>query len=250
MDEQPVRSSLAAMAEAITAADLNVIFQPIVSLRSKALFAHEALVRCRAPGLEAPQQLFEHAVHNKYCGRLGRLIREQAVPRCSGGPLFVNIHPVELAERWLVRPDDPIFSHDHDVYLEVTESVPMSHFELCVRVLEEVRERGHVHLVVDDLGAGYSNLKRIVDLKPSVVKLDRELVTGLDRSSRQRALVKSIVEMCVQQGARVVAEGIETVEELEAAGECDVHYGQGFLLARPGYPIPQVTWPPPPPRVP
>ena len=239
------RRSLESMDEAIGPEDLNVLFQPIVDLDTRLSFANEALVRCSAPGLESPPVLFEHAVSHNYCGRLGRLIREQAVPRSSGMPLFVNIHPVELSERWLVRPDDPIFSHDHDIYLEITESVPLTHFELCASVLAEVRERGHVHLVVDDLGAGYSNLMRIVELRPSVVKLDIELVKDLDKNSRQRALVKSIVDMCRDQGASVVAEGIETEAELDAVINCGVQFGQGFLLARPAYPIPPVTWPPP-----
>jgi EAL domain-containing protein (putative c-di-GMP-specific phosphodiesterase class I) len=231
------------MEQAISADDIEVVFQPIVSLETKTAFAQEALVRCKAVGLTSPVALFEHAVEHHYTGRLGRLIREKAVPRGSGTPLFVNVHPQELSERWLVRPDDPIFQHDHDVYIEVTESVPMLHYELCFSVIEEIRQRGHIHLVVDDLGAGFSNLKRIVDLKPSVVKLDRELVHAIDGNKRQQKLVRSIVDMCVQQDATVVAEGIETVSELKALIDIGVHYGQGFLLARPAWPIPPVTWP-------
>ena len=82
----------------------------------------------------------------------------------------VGVAALILYEHWLVRPDDPIFLHDHDTYIEVTESVPITHFELCLSVIREVRARGGVHLVVDDLGAGYSNLKRIIDLEPRVVK--------------------------------------------------------------------------------
>jgi EAL domain-containing protein (putative c-di-GMP-specific phosphodiesterase class I) len=84
----------------------------------------------------------------------------------------VNVHPQELNEGWLIRPDDPIFLHDDDVYLEITESVPLTHFDLCLNVLREIRSRGGVHFVIDDLGAGYSNLKSIADLEPRVVKLD------------------------------------------------------------------------------
>lgn len=225
--------------------DLNVVFQPIVDLRTKQLFALEALVRCSALGLSSPPLLFEHAVKHAYAGRLGRAIREITVERCPGVPIFTNVHPNELSQRWLVRPDDPIFSHDTDVYIEITEAVPFSHYDHCVSVLRELRSRGRVHLVIDDLGAGYSNLKRIVDLEPKVVKLDIQLVRGIDREPRQRALVRSIVAMCGEQGARVVAEGIETVAELHAVIDTGVHFGQGFLLARPAFPVPRVTWPPP-----
>jgi EAL domain-containing protein (putative c-di-GMP-specific phosphodiesterase class I) len=110
-------------------------------------------------------------------------------------------------------------------------------------VLEEIKTRGGVFLVIDDLGAGYSNLLRIVDLEPSIVKLDMQLVRGIDRRPRQQRLVRSIVKMCEDQGASVVAEGIETADELNAVIDCGAHYGQGYLLARPGFPPPAVSWP-------
>jgi EAL domain-containing protein (putative c-di-GMP-specific phosphodiesterase class I) len=222
----------------VSPTDLSVVFQPIVRMNDGLPFAYEALVRCSVPELEKPPVLFEHAVKAGCVGRLGRMVREIAVPLCSTSALFVNVHPQELREGWLVRPDDPIFIHDHDVYLEITESVPLLHFQLCMSVLRELRARGGVHLVVDDLGAGYSNLKRIADLEPSVVKLDRDLIVGADRSRRQRQLVQSVVQLCRDLDARVVAEGIETRDEYLALRDSGVTYGQGYYFARPGYPLP------------
>lgn len=221
-----------------------MVFQPIVRLGDGALFAYEALVRCQVPEYASPPVLFARAVAAGCAGRLGRMIREIAVPLCSGRPLFLNVHPQELNEAWLVRPDDPIFEHDHDVFLEVTESVPLTHFDLCLSVLSEVRSRGGIHLVVDDLGAGYSNLKRIADLEPRIVKLDRDLIAGLDRSVRQQQLIKSVVRLCVELSAKVVAEGVETADELSALRDTGTHFAQGFLFARPEFPMPAVTWPP------
>ncbi len=243
MSSSTIRSTLEVFSQAIGAGETQVVFQPIVDLAKKRLFAVEALARCRVPGLESPVRLFADAVEKGYCGRLGRQIRELTVQRCADIPVFTNVHPEELTQRWLVRPDDPIYSHQNDVYVEITESVPFSHFELCVSILREIQSRGRVHLVIDDLGAGFSNLQRIVDLNPAIVKLDMQLVRGIDRQTRQQRLVKSIVAMCVDQGARVVAEGIETAGELQAVIDAGVHFGQGYLLARPGYPIPPITWP-------
>jgi len=242
------RDSLLAVDQLVRAEELSVVFQPIVSMRNGSLFAYEALVRCSRPDVSSPPVLFERAVSAGCVGRLGRMVREIAVPLASGIPLFLNVHPLELEERWLVRPDDPIYAHDSDVFLEITESVPLTHFELCHHVLHEVRVRGGVHLVVDDLGAGYSNLKRIIDLEPRVVKLDRELIVGIDRSKRQRSLVASVVRLCGDLDATVVAEGIETADEFDALQSTGVHYGQGFLFARPQFPLPPVTWPPASPR--
>jgi EAL domain-containing protein (putative c-di-GMP-specific phosphodiesterase class I) len=223
--------------------DLSAVFQPIVRLDTGELFAYEALVRCRVPHL-SPGALFERAAAARATGRLGRLIREIAVPLCSSTPLFVNLHPNELEEGWLVRPDDPIFSHDDDIYLEITESVPMTHFDLCVSVLREVCARSGMHLVIDDLGTGYSNLNLIADLEPDVVKLDRALVTGLDRKPRQQKVVSMIVRLCGELGASVVAEGIETADELSAVRDSGATFGQGYLIARPSFPAPSIIWPP------
>ncbi len=239
------RDSMMALGSVVEADDLSVVFQPIVDMATGELFAHEALVRCRVPKLKNPLKLFEVAVEKSFAGRLGRMIREIAVPLSSGLPVFLNVHPQELHEAWLVRPDDPIFTHDHDVFLEVTESVPLTHFELCLSVLQELRTRGGVHLVVDDLGAGYSNLKSIADLEPRVVKLDRDLVAGLDRRPRQWQLVRSVVSLCRDLDALVVAEGIETPDEYSALCDTGAHLGQGYLFARPAFPMPAITWPPP-----
>ena len=232
-ESHSIRSTMEIFADVIGPARTDVVFQPIVDLAKRSLFAVEALARCRVPGLESPSVLFEDAVAKGYCGRLGRLIRELTVKRVGDVPVFTNVHPDELTQRWLIRPDDPIYSHQNDVYIEITESVPFSHFDLCVSMLREIQSRGNVHLVIDDLGAGYSNLQRIVDLAPSIVKLDMQLVRGIDRLPRKQKLIKSIVSMCREQGARVVAEGIETAEQLSELRDLGCPYGQGYLWSAP-----------------
>jgi EAL domain-containing protein (putative c-di-GMP-specific phosphodiesterase class I) len=221
--------------------DVHVVFQPVVDLKTKKTFAYEALARTKAPEFDGPMAMFAAAVAESCTGELGRLLRGLALEGCATHPLFLNIHPAELNERWVVQPDDPIFQHSDDVFLEITEAVPLSHFRLCQKMLDEVRGRG-VHLVVDDLGAGYSNLKYIADLHPRVVKLDRGLIAGLTKSSRLFKLVSGIVRLCSELDARVVAEGIETAEELAAVIESGARYAQGYLLARPAFPPPEFTW--------
>ncbi|MEZ4227169.1 MAG: EAL domain-containing protein [Polyangiaceae bacterium] len=227
----------------IKADDLDVLFQPIVDFQNGTQWAVEALVRCKWPEYQNPTLLFEAAEREQSCGRLGRPIREVAIQRAAGQRLFLNIHPGELSSRWLVRPDDPITYHEGELYLEITESAAFEYFDLCRSVLREVCLRTSAYLVVDDLGAGHSNLRRILDLEPAVVKLDRELVREVDKNQRQFRLLQAVVELCTDMGARVVCEGIETLDELKAARDSGAHYAQGYLLARPAFPAPPVHWP-------
>ena len=213
--------------------ELSCVYQPIVDLASGKAFAYEVLARCKVPGLTNPSILFKRAAAERFCGALGRALRKLGSANCRGIPLFLNVHPAELSDRFVIQPDDPMYAHDDDVYVEITESVPFSHYDLCSSMLREIRARGGVHLVVDDLGAGYSNLKRIADLEPAVVKLDRELVTNLNQNRRQRVLVQAVVRMCIDLGAKVVAEGLETWDEVRAVRDCGCHFGQGYALGRP-----------------
>jgi len=234
---EPTASKMA-LERIIQTSDLSVVFQPIVRLSTGEVYAYEALVRCAVAEYQSPTRLFERAVRDRCVGRLGRTIRDVAVPLCAGVPVFFNVHPVELSDRWLVRPDDPIYLHDEPIFLEITESVPLEHFALCRSVLQEIRERADARLVVDDLGAGYSNLKYIADLEPAVVKLDRELIADIDRYPRVQRLVHWLVRLCEDLGAEVVAEGVETHDEFACVRDQGVQLVQGYLLARPGFPLP------------
>jgi EAL domain-containing protein (putative c-di-GMP-specific phosphodiesterase class I) len=229
--------------ETVLAGNLfHSVFQPLVDLRTRQIFAYESLVRPDTPEFKSPPALLAAAVNAGRVGELGRRLRKQAVEGCPGFPLFLNLHPHEFADRFLVLPDDPIFWHDPGVYLEITESVPLHYFDQCYAVIRELRSKG-VHLAVDDLGAGYSNLKYISDLEPDIVKIDRDLIAGMREGTRQFRLVRAIAQLCRDMGAKVVCEGIETAAELDAVIAAGADYGQGYLLARPAAPLPSITWP-------
>ena len=211
---------------------LRVVFQPIVDLGSGTIFGYEALARCTSPEIEHTTDLFRAAVRAGRIGELGRTLRAMAIKECPDANLFFNVQPNEFEHGWLVRPDDAIFRHKRQVYLEITESVPISHFEQCHAVLSEVRRKGAL-LAIDDLGAGFSNLKYIADLAPDIVKLDREMIAGVDPGSRGARLLSSIVDLCREMGAKLVAEGVETKDELDTVSLAGADFGQGYFLARP-----------------
>src|SRR4029077_1243994 len=178
--------------EALAPGDLYVALQPIVNFERRDVFGHEALARCKAPLFKDPLALIDEAIASACMGELGRTLRAMAVRSSPHTALFLNLHPAEFDEGWLVRRDEAIFFQDETIYLEITESVPLSHYKHCHGVLREIRGRG-ISLVVDDLGAGYSNLKYIADLAPEVVKLDRELIANLRSQTRLHKLVTGIV---------------------------------------------------------
>jgi EAL domain-containing protein (putative c-di-GMP-specific phosphodiesterase class I) len=227
--------------EALERGLIYLAFQPLVDLQKRTTFGFESLVRSDAPEYPTAMSIIEEAVDKRFMGQLGRALRHMAVTRCTHHPLFLNLHPAEFDEGWLVRPDDAITCHDHDIYLEITESVPLTHYRYCHSVLREIRSKG-IKVAVDDLGAGHSNLKYIADLVPEVVKLDRNLIAELRRGGRLQTLVTAIVDLCNKLGAKVVAEGIETREEMLAVLETGAHYGQGYFLGRPAKDPTLVVW--------
>src|SRR5262245_57979935 len=102
---------LPAIRRVIAQQKLAVVLQPLANLRTRSIFAYEALVRCTSPDFKSPPAMFEAAMESRCCGELGRAIRRLAIAACPNHPLFLNIHPNELDEHWLVQPDDPIFQH-------------------------------------------------------------------------------------------------------------------------------------------
>jgi EAL domain-containing protein (putative c-di-GMP-specific phosphodiesterase class I) len=97
-------------------------------------------------------------------------------------------------------------------------------------------------IAVDDLGAGYAGLTSLVELDPDVVKLDMALIRDIDRDPRKRRVVASLVRLCTELDRLVIAEGVERQGELEVLRELGCDLIQGYLLARPGPPFPEVRW--------
>jgi EAL domain-containing protein (putative c-di-GMP-specific phosphodiesterase class I) len=220
---------------------LTADFQAIVDLQTGETSGYEVLARGRGEGLGDGADLFARAALEKKTGELGRAIREIAVRECPGKALYVPVHPSELRERYLVQPDDPIFSHDAPVFLELAQPTLSG---LALQVIRELGSRSRVALVIDDLGAGPATLKQLVDLEPVAVKIHAELLAGLDRSHRKQVVVRTLVDMCEQLGALVIAKGVDCESEAAAARSCGIGYGQGYVLGEPT-PLPAISiWPP------
>ena len=216
--------------------DLSADFEPIVNLYSGETRGYEVLPRCRREGLNDLEELFARATFEKTVGELGRAIRRIAVRDCAGSPLYFSVHPGELKERYLVLPDDPVHVHDAPVYLQLSQP---SLTGVGALVLGELGGRSGVSLAIDNFGAGAATLMQLVELEPAVVKIDRDLVSGIDRSLRKQVVVRSLASTCEQLGARLIAKGVDFEAELATLLECGIVYGQGRALGEPA-PLPAI----------
>jgi EAL domain-containing protein (putative c-di-GMP-specific phosphodiesterase class I) len=180
--------------------------------------------------------MFEVAIQAGRVAELGRLHREQAVKRCAGYSLFLNIHPHEFDYGWLVRPDDPMFRHRWPVTLEITESVPLKYFPVPRRAAE-IQRKG-VSLAIDDLGAGFSNL---VISDPSPRWSSRPRADRRPTQESRQLLLGSIVHLCHGMEAQVVAEGRDGGRADAVIGSCRPR--AQATSRRPADPPPDLIWP-------
>jgi EAL domain-containing protein (putative c-di-GMP-specific phosphodiesterase class I) len=228
-------TALATLLEAF--GGLRPVFQPVVNLTTGQPVSYEALARFGSGA--SPEAVFREA---RRIG-LGPQLEAHAAGAAlatgeppAGTRLSINFSPTALAsvEVMACLPTDL-----GRVIIEVTENELVTHQDLVVDRLAELRRRG-AEIAVDDAGAGYASLRQVMHLRPEVIKLDRSLVTGAHADPAKRALIDAFVGFARRIGGRVCAEGIEMLEELRTLADLDVGTGQGWVFARPGTPWPAV----------
>jgi PAS domain S-box-containing protein len=204
---------------------LTIAFQPIVDLPTGRMIGVEALSRFPSREGITPDVVFAEAT-NAGLGIESRLL---------DGSLYVsiNVSPPVLANPSLL---DALLASGVDlkrVVIEVTEHASIADYAPLAGPRQRLRELG-VRLAIDDAGAGYASLRHIVALAPDMIKIDRALVENFDQDRARRALVMAVVMFAMEiNGTTVIAEGVETVEELDALRLLGVDAGQGYLLGRP-----------------
>ncbi|HEY7151837.1 MAG TPA: EAL domain-containing protein [Solirubrobacterales bacterium] len=214
---------------------ITPVFQPVVALASGHLVGYEALARFTSSPKRSPEAWFAQA-HG--CG-LGPDLEAAAiraafepVGRPLGTHLAINLSPSALTSSPVIRslPTDLT-----GIVIEITEHEFVSEDDHLADVLTELRERG-ARIAIDDAGAGYAGLTQVMRVRPDIVKLDRNLTTGIHADPARMVLVESFVRFARRTGAIVCAEGIESLDELAVLGDLDVQWGQGYVLARPSEP--------------
>jgi EAL domain-containing protein (putative c-di-GMP-specific phosphodiesterase class I) len=209
---------------------LTAEFEPIVRLADGRTLGFEAVPHCHADGLTDNEQLYARATFEKTVGELGRAIREIALRECGGSAVYLRVHPNELKDSWLVRPDDPVCFHDGEIFLQLNQAVIAG---LPLQVVRELGGRSGISLLIDDFGTGPATLRQIVELEPAAVKVGRELTAGIGASWRKQKTLARVVELCADLGALLIAKGVESPKEVEIIRACGVHAAQGIAVGEP-----------------
>lgn len=232
-EEQRARV-LAVMAEG----RVRAVFQPIINLANLEVGGYEALSRFDTAPVLAPDQWFGAA----HTAGLGPELEIHAIHKAishayqlpTAAFLSVNASPQTL----LTEEFSQLMAglHGASLVVEVTEHAVVTDYEPLQCAIDTLRGHG-VRLAIDDAGAGFASLKHIVRLLPEFIKLDLFLVQGIHKDPVKRAVVAGMLGVASQIGGKVIAEGVETAEDLRVLFELGVEWAQGFYLGRPG-PIP------------
>jgi EAL domain-containing protein (putative c-di-GMP-specific phosphodiesterase class I) len=216
-------------------AAMFMAYQPIVRTRDGSVFGWEALLRTREASVAGPLAFIDIAERLDQVRELGRTIRSSVAVTAGhtrGVMFFVNLHAEDLEDEALYDPRSPLSALAPEIVLEITERNPLVGVPEVRERVERLRSLGF-RLAVDDLGSGYSGLASFACLEPDFVKLDRGLIHGIDREPVKKKVVGSIVSVSRDLGVTVIAEGIETAAERDAAAEAGADLLQGFFFRRP-----------------
>ncbi len=214
--------------------ELQMVYQPALRLDSPRVEFVEALARFHTEPYQTPDRWFATAAEVGLGPDLELLAVTAALDGLDqlpeGTSLSINVSPATILTRALsdVLASAPL----HRLILEITEHDTVSQYSALNKALAPLRQRG-LRVAVDDMGAGYSSLRHILQIRPDLIKLDISLSQGIDRDPARRALTSALISFCREIGSELVAEGVETEEQLQMLRSLGVNLVQGFLLGRP-----------------
>ena len=221
-------------------------YQPQLDAQTGELVGVEALVRWQHPkhGLLYPGAFIGMAEDSGKIAEMGvwtlrESCRQMAQWKARGiniGVMAVNVSALEFRDHRLLDSVQAALAESgiapQDLEVEITESVLMQETDTSQRIIERLRALG-VGIAIDDFGTGYSSLAYLKRLKPNQLKIDRSFVSDTATDSDSRAIVKGVVGLATALGLNVVAEGVETQEQLQFLRESGCHTLQGYYLGRP-----------------
>jgi len=240
--QQESHNKFQALFEILQTKNLTPLFQPIVDLNRRTIFGYESLIRGPSDSsYHSPVTLFDIAIRSGRLMELDLLCREIGINHFQEkqlpGKLFLNATPesllepghrsgltLEILEKRGLQPEN--------VVIEMTEQYPMENFDVMRKAMEHYKAMGF-EIAIDDLGAGYSGLRRWSELRPDYVKIDRHFIQGIHEDRVKQSFVRSINDIAQGLGCKVIAEGIETKDEYRTLFAMGIEIGQGYYFSRP-----------------
>ncbi|MCX5678147.1 MAG: EAL domain-containing response regulator [Candidatus Omnitrophica bacterium] len=219
--------------------NLQILFQPIVLLKTGVPIGYEALARGPKGTLfENPADLFTFATDVNMFNELDSICRDISIERAvflkSGEILFLNIDPaitgtphfkkLKFLNNSKIAPSQ--------ICLEITERTFVKNFPMLSMNLKEVRSEG-VRVAIDDIGEGYSSLNAIAELRPEFIKIDINIIRNMETDSVKQNLVRLVADLARNTNSRLIGEGIETKKECDTLLSLGVEYGQGYHFSKP-----------------
>jgi EAL domain-containing protein (putative c-di-GMP-specific phosphodiesterase class I) len=228
--------------DAIQRREIYPVFQPVFDLATGEMIGMEALSRGpRGSEFESGETLFSLAERTELLVPLERICRQRSLEAVAGTngerQIFMNLSPAAASDPEFLGPLflEQVNAHgltpDH-IVLEITERTYAVYESLFREVLSKFRSQ-NFRIAVDDVGTGYSSLSSLAEIEPDYLKFDNVFVRGIDRRRTKQDLLEALLSFARKMRTRVIAEGIETRDELRVLQSLGVPYGQGFLLARP-----------------
>lgn len=230
----------------------SMAYQPIVDLATGGLFAYEALVR-GIDGSGAANILSSVDRDNRYGFDQACRIKAIEVAAAlnlpaTGASVSINFMPNAVYQpeacirTTLATAERTSFPLDRIIF-EVTEGEQVVDQAHLAAIISAYRGMGF-RTAIDDFGAGFSNLNLLAEFQPDILKLDMLLIRKIDRLPVKRTIVRSILSVCHEIGAQVIAEGVETIDEYQALVDLGIELFQGYLFARPAFEqLIEPSWP-------
>lgn len=218
---------------------IKTVFQPIVSLKNAEVIGYEALSRGPSDTVyRNPEIMFAEAKKEGLLWELELKCRVNAIKRFklfnADKSLFLNVDPNIIKDEHFIKGFTKEFLNDNTLdpsllVFEITEKSSIADYNQFNNIIENYKSQGY-RIAIDDVGTGYSGLNTIAETKPGFIKLDRNLISEIDKDNYKKALIKAFVQFAKTSNVKIIAEGIETIEELNELMDMGVDYGQGYLL--------------------
>ena len=241
--------------QAVLRQEFRLVYQPIISLLTGKVSGFEALIRWdhAERGIVYPDEFIPLAEETKLILPMGLWVLREAAEQLKRWQETRPIHPplsisVNLSCRQFFQPD-LVYQIEHILLatgldprclrLEITESAIMEQIETALAALAKLKALG-IRLAIDDFGKGYSSLSYLHQFPCDVLKIDRSFIARMGAGGENTEIVRTIVSLAQSLGLDVVAEGVETLDQLAHLRDLGCHHGQGYLFAKPL--APEAAW--------